>query len=253
MYNIMHNSKSGMIASQGKIDVISNNITNAQTTGYKKLDMGFLDLYTETLNRPSYPNNSHDAITGTGVKVSQATRNFEQGSLKNTGIKTNIAIDGEGFFRVIRPDGTYAYTRNGEINLDSTGRLVDDNGNILDIEFDNEMGQNNIDLADGELNINKLGEVFLNDKKIGKINLYESQGDNGFISVGDSLFIPIEGAKIEIVDNANIMQGYIEMSNVSMQNEMTDLIMAQRTFQSNSSGIKAIDEMWGMINNLQGR
>ena len=253
MYNIMHNSKSGMIASQGKIDIISNNITNAQTTGYKKLDIGFLDLYTETLNRPSYPNNSHDSITGTGVKVSQTTRNFNQGSLKNTSIKTNIAIDGEGFFRVIRPDGTYAYTRNGELNLDSSGRLVDDNGNILDIEFNNGMGYNEIDLGDGELNINKLGQVFLNKQEIGKINLYESKGNNDFISVGDSLFVPIKDTEVKITDNPNIMQGYIEMSNVSMQNEMTDLIMAQRTFQSNSSGIKAVDEMWSMINNLQGK
>ena len=253
MYNIMHNSKSGMLASQDKIDVISNNITNAQTTGYKKLEMGFSDLYTETLNRPSYPNNSDNAIIGTGVKVSQATRNLEQGSLKDTGIKTNIAIDGEGFFRVIRPDGTYAYTRNGEMNLDSAGRLVDDNGNILDIKFNNGIGYNDTGLADGELNINKSGEVFQNNKKVGKIDLYMPTGDNDFISTGDSLFVPMEGTEVQVIDNPNIIQGYIEMSNINMQNEMTDLIMVQRSFQFNSRGIQAVDEMWGMINNLQGR
>jgi flagellar basal-body rod protein FlgG len=249
----MHNSKSGMLASQGKVDVVSNNITNAQTTGYKKLEIGFLDLYTETLNRPSYPNNSHDAITGTGVKVSQVTRNLEQGSLKSTNIKTNLAIDGDGFFCVIKPDGSYNYTRNGEFNLDSSGKLVDDNGYILDMQFYNGMGYDNVDLGNGELNINKLGKVFLNNQIIGKIDLYRPTGDNDFISTGDSLFIPMEGTEVQVIDNPNIRQGYIELSNINMQNEMTDLIMGQRAFQFNSRGIQAVDEMWGMINNLQGR
>jgi flagellar basal-body rod protein FlgG len=249
----MHNSKSGMLASQGKVDVVSNNIANAQTTGYKKLEVGFLDLYTETLNRQSYPNNSHDAITGTGVKVSQVTRNLEQGSLKSTSIKTNLAIDGDGFFSVMKPDGSYNYTRNGEFNIDSSGKLVDDNGYILDMQFYNGMGYDNVDLANGELNINKLGKVFLNDQIIGKIDLYRPTGDNDFISSGDSLFVPREGTEVQVIDNPNIRQGYIELSNINMQNEMTDLIMGQRAFQFNSRGIQAVDEMWGMINNLQGR
>lgn len=253
MYNIMSNSKTGMIANQGKIDIISNNITNAQTTGYKKIESGFLDLYTETLNRKSYPNNSKDNVTGTGIKISQGIRNFEQGSLKNTEIKTNIAIDGEGLFRVTRADGSYAYTRNGEFNLDKSGKLVDDNGNILDINFENGKGYHNTNLANGDLSINKSGEVFLDNNKVGNINVYTSTGDNDFKSVGDSLFVPIDGANIQISKNTNIMQGYIEMSNISMQNEMTDLIMAQRAFQFNSRGIQAVDDMWSMINNLQGR
>ncbi|MGX4600730.1 flagellar hook-basal body complex protein [Faecalimicrobium sp. JNUCC 81] len=252
MYNIMNNSKTGMLAYQNKIDVISNNTTNVNTTGYKKLESGFLDLYTETLNRQSYPNNSKDAITGTGVKISQAIRNFEQGSLRNTEIKTNMAIDGEGFFRVIRSDGSFAYTRNGEFNLDSSGRLVDDNGNTLDIEFKNGIGYQNANLSDS-LSVNKSGEVFSNNEKVGSINIYTSTGDNDFISAGDSLFTTIKGADVQKNNNSHIMQGYIEMSNINMQNEVTDLIMAQRAFQFNSRGMQAVDEMWGMINNLQGR
>jgi len=85
-----------------------------------------------------------------------------------------------------------------------------------------------------ELSINKLGEVFLNDEKFDKINLYKPVG-------------------VEIVDNPKILQGYIELSNITLQNEMTDLILVQRAFQFNSRGIKAVDEMWGMVNNLQGR
>lgn len=253
MYNILSNSKSGMIASQNKVDIISSNVVNVNTTGYKKLEIGFLDLYTETLDRKSYPVNSKTANTGTGVKTSDALRNFSQGSLKNTGIKTNMAIDGEGFFRVTRSDGSYAYTRNGEFNVDALGKLVDDSGNVLDIKFENKTGYNNIDLQNGDLSINKLGEVFVNRKKVGNIELYSAIGDNDFLPAGDSLFVPSNENNVITVNKSNIIQGHIEMANIEMQQEMTDLILAQRALQFNSKGIQAVDDMWSMVNNLQSR
>lgn len=253
MYNIMNNSITGMSANQGKIDIISNNIANSQTTGYKKLEAGFLDLYTDTLSRQSYPHNGDNLITGTGVKISNATRNLTQGALKETGISTDIAIDGDGYFRVISSDGTYKYTRSGEFNFDLNGKLVDSYGNFLDINYNNDVNGQDLNLSNGDLTINNKGEVFLNKQNIGSITLYMPQGDNDFTSVGDSLFALNEGAEVYVVDNPKVYQGYVEMSNVSMQVEMTDLIMAQRAFQINSRGVQAIDEMWGMINNLKGR
>lgn len=251
MYNIMHNSKSGMISSQSNIDIISNNITNVQTVGYKKLDINFLELYQESLHKNSYPTNSTNLRTGTGSRVSQTTRNYSQGSIKETKINTNLAIDGDGFFRVRRSDGSYAYTRSGEFNLDLNGKLVDDNGNILDIQPLNGNSKN-INLKNGDLSINKFGEVYLNNNKVGVINLYQPKGDTDFVSVGDSLFTANQ-ANVEDVKNKNIIQGHIEMSNVNMQNEMADLIMTQRAFQYNSKGIQAGDDMWSMVNNLQSR
>lgn len=253
MYNIMNNSITGMSANQGKIDIISNNIANSQTTGYKKLEAGFLDLYTDTLSRQSYPHNGDNLITGTGVRISNATRNLTQGALKETGISTDIAIDGDGYFRVISSDGTYKYTRSGEFNFDLNGKLVDSYGNFLDINYNNGVNGQDLNLSNGDLTINNKGEVFLNKQNIGSITLYMPQGDNDFTSVGDSLFALNEGAEVYVVDNPKVYQGYVEMSNVSMQVEMTDLIMAQRAFQINSRGVQAIDEMWGMINNLKGR
>lgn len=253
MYNIISTSKTGMKASQSKIDIISNNIVNAQTTGYKKVEMGFIDLYSENLDKITYPNNDKGALTGTGVKESIETRNLAQGSLKNTGIKTNLAIDGEGFFCVIKPDGTHNYTRNGEFNLDANGKLVDDYGNVVDINFNDGKNYENVDLSQGELSINKLGEIFLDEENVGKIDIYTPQGEDTFISIGDGLFIPREDTNILVVQNPNIRQGYTEMSNINMQNEMTDLIMVQRAFQFNSKAMQATDEMIGMINNLQGR
>lgn len=253
MYNIMNNSITGMSANQGKIDIISNNIANSQTTGYKKLEAGFLDLYTDTLSRQSYPHNGDNLITGTGVRISNATRNLTQGALKETGISTDIAIDGDGYFRVISSDGSYKYTRSGEFNFDLNGKLVDSYGNFLDINYNNGVNGQDLNLSNGDLTINNKGEVFLNKQNIGSITLYMPQGDNDFTSVGDSLFALNEGAEVYVVDNPKVYQGYVEMSNVSMQVEMTDLIMAQRAFQINSRGVQAIDEMWGMINNLKGR
>ena len=253
MYNIMNNSITGMSANQGKIDIISNNIANSQTAGYKKLEAGFLDLYTDTLSRQSYPHNGDNLITGTGVRISNATRNLTQGALKETGISTDIAIDGDGYFRVISSDGTYKYTRSGEFNFDLNGKLVDSYGNFLDINYNNGVNGQDLNLSNGDLTINNKGEVFLNKQNIGSITLYMPQGDNDFTSVGDSLFALNEGAEVYVVDNPKVYQGYVEMSNVSMQVEMTDLIMAQRAFQINSRGVQAIDEMWGMINNLKGR
>ncbi|EQK43609.1 flagellar hook-basal body family protein [[Clostridium] bifermentans ATCC 638] len=251
MYNIMHNSKAGMLSSQSNIELISNNITNVQTVGYKKLDAGFLDLYQESLHKNSYPTNSPDIRTGTGSRISQATRNYEQGAIKETKINTNLAIDGNGFFRVIRSDGSYAYTRNGEFNLDSTGKLVDDKGNVLDIQPING-NVKNINLKNGDLSINKNGEIYLDKNKVGEINLYQPKGDVDFTSVGDNLFTA-KPVNVEVVQNKSILQGHVEMSNVNMQDEMVNLIMAQRSFQYNSKGIQVGDDMWSMVNNLQSR
>lgn len=253
MYNIMNNSVTGMSANQGKIDIISNNIANSQTVGYKKLDTGFLDLYTDTLSRKSYPHNKDNLVVGTGVRLSNATRNLSQGALKETGISTDLAIDGDGYFRVISNDGTYKYTRSGEFSFDANGKLVDDNGNTLDINYNQGINPQSLNLSNGDFTVNDSGDVFVNNQNIGSITLYMPQGSNDFTSVGDSLFALNAGATLNTVNNPKIHQGYVETSNVNMETEMTDLIMAQRAFQFNSKAMQATDEMWGMINNLRGR
>lgn len=253
MYSIMSISKSGMSANQNKINVISNNIVNVNTTGYKKLEVEFQDLVRESLYKDSYPTNSTNAATGTGVRTINEIRNLNQGSLKNTGIQSNLAIDGDGLFRVIRPNNTYAYTRSGEFNVDSSGKIVDDNGNVLDIQFYNNNNYANAGITSENLKVNGRGEVFVGDKIVGKVNIYKSEGDNDFLSIGDSLFTARPGINLTVENEATIMQGYTEMSNVNIANEMTDLISVQRSFQLNSKGMTVADEMWSMINNLQSR
>lgn len=253
MYNILNNSKSGMSAHQDKMNVVSNNIINVNTTGYKRLEAEFQDLIVETLYKDSHPTNSNTASTGTGVKMSNEFRNFTQGSIRETGINSNLAIDGDGFFRIIRPDSTYAYTRNGGFNIDSRGQIVDDNGNILDINFYNNYSYDNLNINEENLVINKQGDVFVDNQRVGKLNLYTSTGDNDFYSIGDSLFNIKNNQSLRVSQDVNLLQGYTEMSNVNMQQEMTDLIAVQRAFQMNSKGINVADDMWSMVNNLQAR
>lgn len=102
MYGILNVSKAGMSATQNKVNVISNNIVNVNTNGYKKLNVGFEDLIRSGISKEKYPVNSNDITVGTGIKSTTEVRNFTQGALRNTNIDTNLAIDGEGFFRVIK-------------------------------------------------------------------------------------------------------------------------------------------------------
>jgi flagellar basal-body rod protein FlgG len=240
-----------MKSNQNKMDNISNNIANINTNGYKKVDLQFVDLLNQTLDRQSYPTNSENAITGTGVKTTTIVRDNSQGALKETGRKSDIAIDGEGLYRVIRSNGEYAYTRNGSFNIDDSGKVVDNSGNILDIEFNEGYGYNNANL--NNMNINKDGEIYVYDSKVGQINLYKSTGSNDLLSIGDSLFYPGQNSQIVIDENSNIYQGYTELSNVNMQEEMVDMLTTQRAYQLSSRGIKTADDMWGMANNLQSK
>lgn len=253
MYTMFYTSKTALSANQSKLDVISNNIANNDSNGYKKINMEYSDLVDEVLNRPSYPTNSKDISTGTGAKASAPMRNYEQGALAPTGSKSDLAIDGEGFFRVIRKDGTYAYTRDGGFNVDALGKIVDANGNILDVQFDAGYNYNNTNIDNTNLTVARNGDLSVDNKKIGKINLYQPIGTQNFISEGDSLFVSTDAAQIKQVDKVDIVQGYRERSNVSLQDEFVDLIATQRAFQMNSKGIKTADEMWQIANNLRAK
>ena len=251
MYTIFNTSKSAMKANQNKMDVISNNISNVNTNGYKKVDLQFVDLLSQTLDRQSYPTNSEDAITGTGVKTTSIVRDKSQGPLRETGIKSDLAIDGEGFYRVIRPNGEYAYTRNSSFNIDSSGKIVDDNGNILDIQFNVGYGYNNLNLEN--MIVNKSGEIYVDNAKVGQINLYKSVGSNELISIGDSLFTTEQNGQLVVTKDSSIYQGYVEASNVNIQEEMVDMLTTQRAYQLSARGITTANDMWGMANNLQSK
>lgn len=261
MDRLMWTSRSAMNAQQQKLDAISNNIANVNTNGYKSEKVQFSDLVYENLTRLGYPTNTNNdnginsiPQNGTGVKTTDWIRDNAQGSLTETNQETDLALDGSGYFRMTRPDGSIAYERSSDFNLDINGRLVDSSGNILEISFTNGNQQltkdNFIISQDGTVRVKQDNGSFQN---VGKINVYDAVGEDAFISVGNNLYVPKNGAQIFVSNNTNIMQGYTENSNVDIAKEMVDMIAVQRAFQLNTKSLTTADEMWGMVNNLRSR
>ena len=255
MLTTLWTSKSGLNANQEKLDVISNNIANVNTTGYKKVNAGFKDLISSSLDEWGNPLNDKTATVGSGVKAGNFTKDNSQGGLQTTNQKTDLALDGEGYFKVISSNGTEYYTRDGSFKLDSYGRLVTANGNILEVQYANGYSQNNTGLTADNFTINKKGEIFAenngNFETVGEIAVYTAVGNDAFTSVGDNLFKELNGVQVYRTLDADMYQGYLEASNVDLSQEMTDMIVTQRAFQLSSKGITAADEMWEMINNLR--
>ena len=255
MLTTLWTSKSGLNANQEKLDVISNNIANVNTTGYKKVNAGFKDLISSSLDEWGNPLNDKTATVGSGVKAGNFTKDNSQCGLQTTNQKTDLALDGEGYFKVISSNGIEYYTRDGSFKLDSYGRLVTANGNILEVQYANGYSQNNTGLTADNFTINKKGEIFAenngNFEKVGEIAVYTAVGNDAFTSVGDNLFKELNGVQVYRTLDADMYQGYLEASNVDLSQEMTDMIVTQRAFQLSSKGITAADEMWEMINNLR--
>lgn len=256
------NSKSGLIAQQNKLDSISNNLANVNTVGYKREDVSFQELVQETLKRKGYPTSDRPEIqTGTGVKATNWIRDtHQQGALLTTGNKTDLAIDGQGFFRVIMADGDYAYERSGNFLIDRNGMLVDENGNALDIQLKQPEGMQILNRIGGfdanNINIAEDGSISVRDtdglnKVVGKINIYNAVGADAFLSIGRNLYLPRDGVNVFVNNDVSILQGFLENSNVDAGKEMTEMIITQRAFELSSRGIKTADEMWGIVNNMR--
>lgn len=255
MLRTLWTSRSGMIATQEKLDSISNNVVNSGTTGYKRIEVGFKDLLTETLDRNGVPLNDKSTITGTGSKAGEWYRDTTQGTLLETSVNSNMAIDGEGFFRVIGSNGEVSYTRDGSFNVDSTGRIVDSEGNLLEVQYENGYSADNINLTNNNMLVDTSGNLYVksSDKftKVGEINLYTAVGDRAFLSKGENLYYPAEGVEVYRSTNADIYQGMVEGSNVDIATEFTEMIITQRAFELSSKGITTADEMWQLVNNMR--
>lgn len=255
MLRTLWTSRSGMMATQEKLDSISNNVVNSATTGYKKVEVRFKDLLTETLDRNGVPLNDKDTVSGTGSKAGEWYRDLSQGTLLETGINTNLAIDGEGFFRVTDSNGEVSYTRDGSFNIDGLGRLVDSQGNFLEVQYEEGYSSNNANLTNNNMLVDNSGNVYVNNSdsftKVGEISLYTAIGDRAFLAKGDNLYYPVDGVEVYRSTNADIYQGMVEGSNVDIATEFTDMIMTQRAFELSSKGITTADEMWQMVNNMR--
>ncbi|WP_297416905.1 flagellar hook-basal body complex protein [Clostridium sp.] len=255
MFNIFAIGKSGMSAYQEKLDYLSNDLVNSETTGYKSTDVGFKDLVTESLNRLGTPIENKNAISGTGVRLGTNYSVNKQGNIANTGIPTDLAINGEGYFAVTQSNGNIAYTRDGSFKIDSNGTLVDSNGQKVYIQYENGASEGNPQLDSKNININQDGEIYMKvgdqETKVGTIPVFTAIGDKSFTPIGNNCFVPTSDAQVTMSTNYNIVQGALEGSNVNTTEIFSDMILTQRAFQLNSKAITTADDLWGMINNMR--
>lgn len=255
MFNIFATAQSGMNAYQEKLDYLSNDLVNSSTTGYKSTDVGFKDLLTESLDRNGTPLVNKKAISGTGVKLGMNYATNEQGNLLTTGGKTDLAIDGTGYFALQQDDGNVVYTRDGNFKIDTNGTLVDSNGKKVYIEYENGASEGNPALDSQNISIDKEGGITMEVEgeitKIGTIPIFTAIGDKGFIPLGNNCFTPSSDAQVTLSNDYTVVQGVLEASNVDTGEVFSELILTQRAFQLSSKAITTADDMWSMINSMR--
>lgn len=261
MIKTLNTAATGMQAQQTNMDVISNNIANVGTFGFKKSRAEFEDLLYQTVKEPG-ARTGENAVSPTGVQVGLGVRNgavqrdFEVGSARITKSALDLMIEGSGFFPVQMPDGQIAYTRDGAFKRDTEGRVVDRNGNPLQPELRIPSNVVGIEISpQGQVGvITGLNSV---PETVGQIEIVNFVNPAGLRAIGKNLFLPSgsSGVPQQGVPGSNSMgtlaQGQIEASNVNIVEEMVNMITAQRSYESNSKAIQAADQMLQTINNLR--
>jgi len=251
----LHTAATGMSAQELNVQVISNNIANLRTTGYKKQTAAFQDLIYEHIRRVGAQASDQGTILpvgidiGGGVKTVGTPRSMTQGTLSQTGNDLDLALTGEGFFKILMPDGTFQYTRDGTFQMDNTGRIVTAQGNPVQptITVPNNASGLTVN-AQGQVSVTLPGSTATS-TIIGQTTLTRFINKAGLQPVGNNLFTdtPASGAPQDGLANAegfaSITQGSLEQANVDVVSEMSDLIAAQRAYEMNAKVITAADQM----------
>jgi flagellar basal-body rod protein FlgG len=243
-----------MAAQELNVQVISNNIANMRTTGYKKQRAAFQDLIYDHVRRVGAQASDQGTIVpvgvdiGGGVKTVGTPRLMTQGTLSPTGNDLDIAIRGEGFFKIQMPDGTFSYTRDGSFTTDNTGRMVTANGNPVQPTITIPQAATGITIAaNGQVSITQAGTATAT--VIGQISLTRFINKAGLQPQGDNLFIetPASGAPQDGIASADgygdMQQQNLEQANVEVVSEISDLIAAQRAYEMNAKVVSAADQM----------
>ncbi len=261
MMRAMWSAAAGMNVQTMNMDTISNNLANVNTAGFKKARAEFQDLLYQTINTAG--SNSSTTTTqplsvqmGHGARLSAMVRDFTTGSLQQTGSSTDLAIQGDGFFRVLQTDGTFAYTRDGAFTTDQNGTLVNSSGQTLDPQITIPQDTTSIAIApDGTVSVTEAGQS--TPQQVGQITLSNFINPNGLTQIGHNLLQatlasgdPIDGVP-GVSGLGTIQQSSLEMSNVDLASEMVTMIVGQRSYEANSKTIQTVDSMLQLVNNLK--
>jgi flagellar basal-body rod protein FlgG len=261
MLRSLWTAASGMIAQQFNIDTIANNLANVNTVGFKRSRVDFQDLLYQTVRYAGSPVTAGAQIptgiqVGHGVRPVSTERIFSTGTFKQTDNPLDLLIEGEGFFQVLLPDGTTAYTRDGAFKVDGQGRLVTSDGFTLQPEITIPPDAVSVNVGtDGTVTVLVSGSN--QPQTLGQVQLARFINPAGLRSLGRNLFAATAASGEAMVGTpgldglGNIAQGYLEMSNVQVVEELVNMILAQRAYESNSRAIQAADEMLQTANNLR--
>jgi flagellar basal-body rod protein FlgG len=261
MLRSLYTAATGMEAQQLRMDVISNNLANTSTTGFKKVRAEFEDLLSETLRGAEAPDprggsNPTPLQCGLGVRTGSTTRSYAQGDLTNTGNPLDLAVQGDGFFRIQRPNGEYGYSRAGNFRADANGRVVTGNGMTLDPEITLPAQTSQVTIqADGTVFATVAGSS--TPQEVGQISLYSFPNPGGLEAIGGNLLVqtPASGeptnSKPGEGGTGSLAQGYLEGANVKAVEEMIDMIATQRAYELNSNVIKTADQMLQRVTNIR--
>jgi flagellar basal-body rod protein FlgG len=249
----------GMSCQQSNIDVIANNLANVNTSGFKKSRINFQDLMYQNMRMAGAATTSGGQLpsgiqVGMGAKVVSVEKLFSQGDFSHTKNQMDIAIQGKGFFKLLQ-NGREVYTRSGAFKVDKDGYICDSSGNRLQPEFAIPAKTSSITLDDG----GKLVASGSDGKELGstQIQLFNFPNPAGLQSIGQNLFVPSDGSGDPVQGNpgsdefGTLLQGFLEMSNVDVVEEMIHMIMAQRAYEIGSKAIQTGDDMLQMANNLK--
>jgi flagellar basal-body rod protein FlgG len=259
----LRTAASGMYSQQLNVEIISNNMANMNTTGYKKNKAEFQDLMYQdvainpiTTKTPGVKETSADYIQiGTGVQPSGTQKNFTQGDLVSTGNQYDIAISGDGFFQCKKPDGSLVYTRDGSFKINADGKLVTSSGCFLEPEI-------SLGTDVSTVSISKDGVVEVTDtsgksKVVGDIQVARFMNPGGLSAIGDNLFEETGNSGTAILGTAasngfgSLQQSYLESSNVDIVEEMVAMIAAQRAYEINSKSVQTVESMMTTANSIK--
>lgn len=260
MLRALSTAATGMIGQQNYLDVISNNIANVNTTGFKKSRVEFQDMLSQVVKTPGAMINQGTFQPvgidyGLGVKTAATTKVFSQGGAVTTDRNLDIAIQGEGFLQVMKTDGTLAYTRDGSLKLDAMGQICTTDGYLVQPQTAIPADATEIDITeDGNISCTIGSDTV--QSIVGTIQLARFQNPSGLLSIGHNLYVETAASGNPIQDTpgqngmGTIQQGFLEGSNVQVVEELIGLIKAERAFESNSKIISTSSDILKQTNNV---
>ncbi|MBY4898456.1 flagellar basal-body rod protein FlgG [Cupriavidus sp. AU9028] len=253
-------AKTGLDAQQTQMDVISNNLANVSTTGFKRSRAVFEELMYQTIRQPGALSSDQTTLPsglqlGTGVRPVATERIHTQGNPQQTGNDKDVAIIGQGFFQITLPDGTAAYTRDGSFHVDQNGQLVTSSGFLIEPAIAIPANATSLTVArDGTVSVTQPGNAL--NVQVGQLQLVTFMNPTGLESIGENLYVQTDasGAPNQTVPGLNgagiLQQRYVESSNVNVVEELVSMIQTQRAYEINSKAVSTSDQMLQRLTQL---